>query len=168
MMKKRFYYIVIIVTLLIIIFLSISLYLNKDKLTPVHGAGKYWSVSLKSYDKNLSIYTLDFSYRGNIDDINKIKKISFAVGNEDTTQIINVFDTSIQENILLDDGLSQDKSIVFLDFENLATTNLEIKFDGFKSESEKSKLFNNKTLIEINWSYNNENDLENKDTIKIK
>lgn len=163
--KKSYCKIIIILVILVIIIISIVNYnyKNKTKISSNQYNGKYWTLISETYDKNKNIYTLNFSYKGNLEDINRIKKISFAVGNADKTQIINVFDTSMQDQFVTDDiGLSQKN--VFLDFKKYNSKNFQIKFDEFNSKNE---LLNNKTLIEINWSYSDEDDLENKDTIRI-
>lgn len=171
MNKKKFCYLIIIFLslLLFIILFSILYFTNiiKNKTNTIEGNGAYWTVTLDSYDQTQHIYTLNYRYKGNISNLNNMKQISFAVGNEYLTQIVNVFDTSLQNQILIDDSSNQSKDIVFLNFNKQNLTNIKIDYDGFKYENKQNTLFESKTLIIIKWSYNTESVNEYEDTIRI-
>lgn len=149
-------------SILTILFILVFIYRNADKIDINTGTGKYWNVKLESYEDQ-NIDTLHFSYKGKITDLNNIKKISFAIGTENITYIVNVYDISLQDEFV-NEEINQTNRIEFMDFKNLSTNNVNIQLDDYNHDI---GLFDSKTLIIINWSYNIDEDLSNKDTIRI-
>jgi SepF-like predicted cell division protein (DUF552 family) len=129
--------------------------------------GNIWYVSVKSFDTEKNLCTLNFRYNGELSDLQKIKKISFALGSENKTQIINVFDISQPNQEESYEGEYEDMGILMLDFKKLQTINFEVEFDDPLGNGEVKDLFQNKLLIVINWSYSFDAGLDKKDTIKI-
>jgi len=140
--------------------------INSEDYQDEHG--DYWSVKL---DKNT--YTnknrlLVFTYKGNINDLKKIKQISFAKGDENSTQIVNIGDISLKEylisNGLFDNELNPYHNISFIDFNKLDNKSFNVEFD----KNDHISLMGSKILIEINWRYSVDKNLEFKDVIRIK
>jgi hypothetical protein len=129
--------------------------------------GDIWYVSIKSIDTENNLCTLNFRYNGELSDLHNIKSIAFALGNVNKTQIINVFDISKPNKEETYEGEYKDMGIKLLDFKKLQTTNFEAEFDDPLGNGEVEDLFQNKLLLEINWSYSFFDAIEKKDTINI-
>lgn len=130
-------------------------------------SGRIWNTKVKSIDDENNLCTLNLGYYGELEDLQKIKHISFALGSAYMTQIINVFDISLPNQTESYEGEYEDKGIFFIDFKNLQSTNIEIEFNDPTGDGDLEEIEQEKLLIEICWSYSFDGGIEKKDTISI-
>lgn len=130
------------------------------------GEGEKWEVSIPNevFLKNGQKYLLsNFRYKGDLEELKEVESISFALGTELGTQVINVYDPIYKEKIMETGGYQEEYEdqygIIIDDIKNRKTDvfKLEFVFEEESGYNTFDSIKKNGVLIMIQWE-----DRENK------
>ncbi|MGG4036525.1 hypothetical protein ABEV74_22960 [Paenibacillus cisolokensis] len=75
------------------------------------GEGKKWEVSIPNeviIKNGQKYFPSIFRFKGDLEELNEVEYISFALGTDQSTQIINVYDPTYKEKLMKTDGYHEE------------------------------------------------------------
>lgn len=108
-MRKLFFFIILSFTILSACSNQDDTHITKDII--FQSEGKHWKATVQDTIVEFngkSYFNINYYYKGNIEDLNKVNRISFAQGTELGTQIVNLYDPSYKEKLIAKDAYQEE------------------------------------------------------------
>lgn len=126
------------------------------------GEGEKWEVSIPNeviLKNGQKYFPSLFRFKGDLEELKKVETISFALGTEQATQIINVYDPSYKEKLMKTDGYQEEYEdqygIIVDEIKNRKTDVFKLEYVFFEEEESGFDTFDsikeNGIMIIIQW-----------------
>jgi len=93
----------IVYCIFILIVLIVPSCTNEPRVELFEGTGQYWSATIKpeiKTTKGTDYFVIKYNYKGKLEDIKKIQRITFSQGTALGTEIVSVFDQALNEKLM--------------------------------------------------------------------